>query len=1839
MKRKKKQIAVISCIILVLVAFLGVAVWFIIKPKEEVKIASEDVSIEWYSLNEKEFIISTADELFEFAQLSRTYDFKGQTIKLGADIVVNEGNVEDYVGTFPDRLWDQPINNFAGTFDGQGHTISGIYSVGYLYQCTGAGLTPLPAGLFSNTKQSCVIKNFKLVNSYFIGDHQNGTGTISACGGGTFESIYSDATLVSYKYYNGGIIGMASESTTIRNCWYDGNMEIIGGYARYTGGLIGRTVNYTTSEFLVEHCLVTATMNSETEKCGVGMGAIVGNVRNDSEITIDDCFIASKLTNEWGAAVGSVYGVSEERGIVNMTNTYAVEGGYKKLVGAILGTANGMPVGHLEELVTGYGGYQWTTLDFDNYWAVVEDGTPILKTFADVTPSLEGVERYVDTSWYTHKATEYVLMDKADLYGFSILSQSWDFEGKTVKLGADIVVNEGKATDFEKNAPDLEWISISPKSKPFAGTFDGQMHTISGLYMNAELANSGLFAATGDTSIVKNLRITNSYFKSESTDVGSVAGQGRGAFDTVYSDAIVVASKARVGGIIGMAYGKNVSMKNCWFDGSVTNTSNDKGHRGTGGLIGVVYNGGSAKLQSCLNTGTINVKAYTVNQNQSGNPNIAPIAGGLVGWVKTVDSEISIQDCLNSGSILVSEKATNAYGSIVGLSDSKAEISHTYATTESSENTVKGFMNGWALAFETTKLTGYEGYKWTTLNFDKYWAVVLKGTPVLQSFAGKGVNTNGITKMVDTSWFDESKDTYVLNDVADLYGFAYLSNGTDFAEKTIKLGADIAVNDGNAKDWKTTAPTNIWMSISPKNKPFAGTFDGQMHTISGIYVNTDVANSGLFCATGETSVIKNLKLTNSYITSTSTDVGSIAGQGRGTFDTVYSDAVVVASRARVGGFIGMAYGTDVVMKNCWFAGNVTNTSNDKGQRGTGGLIGVVYDGGSAKLEGCLNTGTIDVSAYTFDQNADPNKTNIAPIAGGLVGYVKTGQSKLQIANSLNTGIVKVSNVATGSYGTVLGLTENKVGTVVSTTYTTVAPAAGNSVTGKIVQVSMDEMTGYESYKRTRLDFETYWTVVLDDLATANINESGAPILKSFASVVPDLSKVELEMDTSWLDADGTKENPYIISDLKDLNGLVALSAEADYNGFAGKYIKLGADIVLNEGYATNWSKEAPKYSWTPIGSKSIPFAGIFDGDMHSISGLYVKTTAQYAGLFGYIKTANNYPEATIKNLKVLNSYFETTAADCGSIAGYAKANFDTVYSDAIVISSNARVGGFVGIGDGAVRINECWFAGLVRNTGAKSTRTGGFIGNHYSGTVTMTNCLNTGTVDVSAYTTNNYPMAGGFVGQVGYKNAPVVKVVIENCLNAGRQLVATSNTSYGAFTGYLYEKAELTITNTYSDKSKCGSLGYYSLNDTAGTNKINGYSGASNKETVKTLLSKCFITAGDTLQGLDFDNIWTAVKGGTPVLTKFKEKAVAPIVADTSWLQEADGSQEKPYIISDRNDLYGLAKLVNEGNNFAGKLIELNADIVVNTGDANDWDEFAPEFIWTPIGTSNKPFAGILDGNMHTISGLYFYTDSKNSGFFGVIQNASGKIATVKNLNLTNSYFVSSKQNIGGIVGYINGGELNTIKSDAIVIGNYNASADARLGGFVGMSAGKVDVKKCWFAGSVENTYTGGKKVGGFIGDLYSGTLTMSDCLNTGVVTSAFKGGYSIAAGFIGHLHNNSTATLTDCLHTGSVIATDASKTCAAFAGNIVSSAKLNIYTSYVDTDKCSVATGYREGTITVYDVNNNPQVISGSNQLPNIMKLSNGTTGTGTLIGFDFDTIWVVVPEKTPILKSFEEK
>jgi hypothetical protein len=144
-------------------AISALGIWFLTNNRA-VTGSGNVLNVSWYDENGTEFTITTVKELYEFAELSYYYDFQGQTIKLGADIVVNEGNVEDWVDTYAENMWT-PIEGFAGTFDGQGHSISGICAKDYGYGIDQAKVVPLSLGFFVETQKDCVIKDFKLLNS------------------------------------------------------------------------------------------------------------------------------------------------------------------------------------------------------------------------------------------------------------------------------------------------------------------------------------------------------------------------------------------------------------------------------------------------------------------------------------------------------------------------------------------------------------------------------------------------------------------------------------------------------------------------------------------------------------------------------------------------------------------------------------------------------------------------------------------------------------------------------------------------------------------------------------------------------------------------------------------------------------------------------------------------------------------------------------------------------------------------------------------------------------------------------------------------------------------------------------------------------------------------------------------------------------------------------------------------------------------------------------------------------------------------------------------------------------------------------------------------------------------------------------------------------------------------------------------------------------------------------------------------------------------------------------------------------------------------------------------
>ncbi len=155
-----------------------------------------------------------------------------------------------------------------------------------------------------------------------------------------------------------------------------------------------------------------------------------------------------------------------------------------------------------------------------------------------------------------------------------------------------------------------------------------------------------------------------------------------------------------------------------------------------------------------------------------------------------------------------------------------------------------------------------------------------------------------------------------------------------------------------------------WLKIGDTDHPFTGTFDGQGHTITGLFINRFSAgdgDTGLFSFIAEAGVVKNLILNNINVTGHAT-VGGLVGVNAGTVSNcgVVGSSAVKAVRQTAGGLIGNNGGA---VTNCYAFCSVNST----GIYG-GGLIG--YSGGS--ITNCYAvgklTGTTDIGGLLGKNN-------------------------------------------------------------------------------------------------------------------------------------------------------------------------------------------------------------------------------------------------------------------------------------------------------------------------------------------------------------------------------------------------------------------------------------------------------------------------------------------------------------------------------------------------------------------------------------------------------------------------------------------------------------------------------------------------------------------------------------------------------------------------------------------------------------------------------------------------------------------------------------------------------
>lgn len=144
---------------------------------------------------------------------------------------------------------------------------------------------------------------------------------------------------------------------------------------------------------------------------------------------------------------------------------------------------------------------------------------------------------------------------------------------------------------------------------------------------------------------------------------------------------------------------------------------------------------------------------------------------------------------------------------------------------------------------------------------------------------------------------------------------------------------------------------------------FTGIFDGQGHTITGLFINRPTTNYvGMFGGTigGPTNIIRNVGLVNMNITGGFQTGGLVAHTGA-SVENCYTTGLVKSGSNNVGGLVGLSAGS---VSNSYS----TATVNGSGSSWVGGLVGTLYTGGS--ITNSYSTGPVSGTSSV----------------GGLVGY-------------------------------------------------------------------------------------------------------------------------------------------------------------------------------------------------------------------------------------------------------------------------------------------------------------------------------------------------------------------------------------------------------------------------------------------------------------------------------------------------------------------------------------------------------------------------------------------------------------------------------------------------------------------------------------------------------------------------------------------------------------------------------------------------------------------------------------------------------------------------------------
>ncbi len=539
------------------------------------------------------------------------------------------------------------------------------------------------------------------------------------------------------------------------------------------------------------------------------------------------------------------------------------------------------------------------------------------------------------------------------------------------------------------------------------------------------------------------------------------------------------------------------------------------------------------------------------------------------------------------------------------------------------------------------------------------------------------------------------------------------------------------------------------------------------------------------------------------ISSTGDDIGGIQGYGDGDVRNLNNCFVnaSICGRNNVGGLTG---NSQMVPTNCYVYGTVS------GQENVGGLIGnslissaAMYNYFNGNVFGTNNVGGLHGPDYNGSWQNCVAMASFIKATGSRVGRI--GSTSFYTSTSDNKSFNRTIVISEGVEQEVLDSPRDGTG------------VSKNTLRLAATYIAMgwdftDTWTILETESFPYFKWQTAPPIITSQVVAGATTVSGRCVDGGVITLLIDGEKQEIvsngtqfEFTVSPLQAgheirvgakaegkwpsyyttetvaylgSGIEDDPYQVYTATDLTGV-----------YRKGYFKLMNDIDLTD-YINQFN---PTEGWEPIGREGSQTI-YFDGDNHTISGLWCNTTSENTGLFSF------FADGYIKNVTVTTA--EGKQVKGGSNTGIliGKMINGTIENCRVsgTLGDGTPVGGLIGLLEGG-NISKCKSSVTITTTEG-NTYVGGLVGEITSGEIEQ--CHTTGTLTGSG--TESY--VGGLVG----KNSATVSdcysdAVIHSSYNAAG-LIAYN---YG-----LVEKCYAT-GNLYSNNYAAGIIGY---ND--GTNAI-----------------------------------------------------------------------------------------------------------------------------------------------------------------------------------------------------------------------------------------------------------------------------------------------------------------------------------------------------------------------------------------------------------------------------------